>query len=56
MTYFFTQVQVLEAREDIGGRVKDDNSLGVLVSQGPQIITGYINNPFTIMSEQVGQY
>eukprot|EP00794_Sanderia_malayensis_P012038 gene12038-13280_t len=47
------KVKVLEARDDIGGRVKDDNTLGVCVSKGPQIITGYINNPLSIVCEQI---
>ena len=44
---------MLEARSNIGGRVKDDNSLGICVSEGPQIITGCINNPIYIMCKQV---
>eukprot|EP00112_Aurelia_sp_Birch-Aquarium-sp1_P011993 Seg2517.4 transcript_id=Seg2517.4/GoldUCD/mRNA.D3Y31 product="Lysine-specific histone demethylase 1B" protein_id=Seg2517.4/GoldUCD/D3Y31 len=47
------QVKVLEARESIGGRVEDDNSLGICISKGPQIITGCINNPMYIMCQQI---
>jgi len=48
------QVKVLEARSEIGGRVKDDKSSGICISQGPQIITGCINNPVYIICRQLG--
>ena len=50
---FCLQVNVLEARDSVGGRVQDDTTLGVCISKGPQIITGCINNPMYIMNRQV---
>ncbi|XP_022252437.1 lysine-specific histone demethylase 1B-like [Limulus polyphemus] len=46
------KVMVLEARNRIGGRVWDESFLGVCVGKGAQIITGVINNPLTILSQQ----
>ncbi|XP_023231104.1 lysine-specific histone demethylase 1B-like [Centruroides sculpturatus] len=48
------QVQVLEGRDRIGGRIWDDKSLGVIVGKGAHIVTGVINNPLTVIAEQVG--
>lgn len=47
------QVTILEARSEIGGRVCDDESLGVCVAKGAQILNGAVNNPITIICEQV---
>ncbi|XP_062598638.1 lysine-specific histone demethylase 2-like [Saccostrea cucullata] len=48
------KVTVLEARSEIGGRVCDDQSLGVCVGKGAQILNGAVNNPITIICEQAG--
>lgn len=44
---------VLEAKSQIGGRVCDDDSLGVCVPKGAQILNGALNNPIAIICEQV---
>nr|XP_057904008.1 lysine-specific histone demethylase 2 isoform X2 [Doryrhamphus excisus] len=46
---FGSQVLVLEARQRIGGRVWDDNSLGVTVGRGAQIVNGCVNNPVALI-------
>lgn len=44
----------MEARDRLGGRVKDDFSLGPCVGMGAMFITGICNNPFTLLAEQQG--
>lgn len=46
------KVTVLEARNRIGGRIWDDDSFGVCVGKGAQIVTGVVNSPTTIICEQ----
>ena len=48
------QVKILEASGRIGGRVKDDFSMGPCVGLGAMFITGICNNPFTLLSRQLG--
>lgn len=48
------KVTVLEAKSQIGGRVCDDDSLGVCVPMGAQILNGALNNPIAIICEQAG--
>lgn len=49
------QVTVVESRDRIGGRVWDDQkSLGCCVGRGAQILNGCINNPISVLCEQVG--
>ena len=50
----FLQVTVLEARDRIGGRVWDDDEMSIRVGHGAMIIVGHINNPITLLCEQVG--
>ena len=45
---------MLEASGRIGGRVHDDHSLGKCVGMGAMFITGMSNNPFTLLSRQLG--
>ena len=48
------QVTVVESRDRIGGRVWDDQkSLGCCVGRGAQILNGCINNPISVLCEQV---
>jgi len=49
------QVTVVESRDRIGGRVWDDQkSLGCCVGRGAQILNGCVNNPISVLCEQVG--
>ena len=44
----------MESRDRIGGRVWDDQkSLGCCVGRGAQILNGCINNPISVLCEQV---
>ena len=55
MVLALLQVTVLESRNRIGGRVwDDDKSLGCCVGRGAQILNGCINNPVSVLCEQVG--
>lgn len=48
------QVTVVESRDRIGGRVWDDtHSLGCCVGTGAQILNGCVNNPISVLCEQV---
>ena len=48
------KVTVVESRDRIGGRVwDDDDSLGCCVGRGAQILNGCINNPVSVLCEQV---
>lgn len=46
-------MEILEAQGRIGGRVWDDTTMGVCVGRGAQIIIGGVNNPISIICEQV---
>ena len=45
---------ILEASGRIGGRVKDNYSLGPCVGLGAMFITGICNNPLTLLARQLG--
>lgn len=48
------QVRILEASGRIGGRVKDNFSLGPCIGLGAMFITGINNNPLTLLARQLG--
>lgn len=48
------QVKLLEASGRIGGRVKDDFSLGPCIGLGAMFITGINNNPLMLLTRQLG--
>lgn len=48
------QVKILEASGRIGGRVRDDFSLGPCIGLGAMFITGINNNPLTLLARQLG--
>ncbi|XP_065281248.1 lysine-specific histone demethylase 1B-like isoform X2 [Dermacentor albipictus] len=48
------RVTLLEASDRIGGRVRDDTSLGVCVGMGAHIVTGVTNSPLTTLCLQTG--
>lgn len=49
-----SQVTVLEAKERLGGRVQVSRlASGALLTLGPDIINGSINNPIAMMARQV---
>lgn len=47
-------MRILEAGGQLGGRVRDDFSLGPCVGMGAMFITGICNSPFTLLAEQQG--
>lgn len=51
---FGFQVKILEASGRIGGRVKDNFSLGPCIGLGAMFITGINNNPLTLLARQLG--
>ncbi len=48
------KVKLLEASGRVGGRVKDDFSLGPCVGLGAMFITGIKNNPLSLLASQLG--
>jgi hypothetical protein len=52
--FVLIQVTILEASGRIGGRVKDDDSLGRCIGLGAMFITGICNNPLTLLARQLG--
>lgn len=49
------RVTVLEAGHQIGGRVRDDYSMGVCLGMGAHIVTGVTNSPLTTLCIQTGR-
>ncbi len=47
-------VQVLEAQDKIGGRLRTDRSLGIAFDEGASWIHGVNGNPITTLAEQAG--
>ena len=45
---------MLEAGGRVGGRVRDDHSMGLCVGLGAMFVTGVCNNPFMLLSRQMG--
>ncbi len=54
MAIHYLQVKILEASGRVGGRVKDNFSLGPCIGLGAMFITGINNNPLTLLSHQLG--
>ncbi|KAJ8322400.1 hypothetical protein KUTeg_000050 [Tegillarca granosa] len=52
LTNYGIKVKLLEAKSKIGGRICDDESFGVCVGRGAQVINGSSNNPLTAMCYQ----
>uniref|UniRef100_T1IIN9 SWIRM domain-containing protein n=1 Tax=Strigamia maritima TaxID=126957 RepID=T1IIN9_STRMM len=52
LTRFGFDVTILEGNDRIGGRIFDDTSMGSCIGKGAQIITGVVNNPLILLSEQ----
>lgn len=48
------RVTVLEASDRLGGRVRDDTTLGVCLGMGAHIVTGVTNSPLTTLCLQTG--
>ena len=48
------QVKILEASGRVGGRVRDNFSLGPCVGLGAMFITGVNNNPLMLLARQLG--
>lgn len=51
---FGFQVKILEASGRVGGRVRDNFSLGPCIGLGAMFITGVNNNPLTLLARQLG--
>lgn len=51
---FEYEVIVLEARDTIGGRIRDFDMLGLCISKSAQVINGCTNNPLTLICHQAG--
>lgn len=47
-------MKILEASGRVGGRVRDNFSLGPCVGLGAMFITGINNNPLTLLARQLG--
>lgn len=54
LNFHFPQVKILEASGRIGGRVRDNFSLGPCVGLGAMFITGINNNPLMLLARQLG--
>jgi len=53
VTVVWAQVVVLESRDHVGGRVRDDTVNGSVIGRGAQLINGCVNNPFALICHQV---
>lgn len=49
-------MSVIEAGSRIGGRINDDESLGVCVGKGAQVLNACRNNPLSTLVHQVVQF